>query len=69
MSKIQKIINMAADPSNEDQQKQRIKAAIREMIDDAMSEFGKWTLKTIATAAAGWLLYMWIYWQIHGGEK
>lgn len=42
---------------NKDEQKEAVKEAFREWLDAQAAEFGKWTLKWIARASIGALLY------------
>jgi hypothetical protein len=43
--------------SNKEDQKALIKEAFKEWLDEKAAEFGKWTLKYLATALFGVLLY------------
>ncbi|MES2148582.1 MAG: hypothetical protein V4508_02205 [Pseudomonadota bacterium] len=47
--------SMPIDPQ---QQKEAMKEAIREWLDDAFAEFGKWTLKGLAAAALCGLFWL-----------
>jgi hypothetical protein len=40
-----------------EEQKEIVKEAFKEWLDEKASEFGKWTFKFLATAAFGALLY------------
>lgn len=46
---------MPIDPQD---QKEAVKAAIREWMDDAFAEFGKWTLKGLLVAAFVGCVYL-----------
>lgn len=53
--KPQEETDMPLDPEN---QKEIMKAAIREWLDDAFAEFGKWTLKGILALAFCGCVYL-----------
>jgi hypothetical protein len=43
---------------DKDEQKDIVKEAFKEWLDEKAAEFGKWTLKFIGTACFGMLLYL-----------
>lgn len=45
-------------PLNQNEQKEVVKQAIREWMDDAFAEFGKWTLKGILVLAFAGCVYL-----------
>ena len=44
---------------NPDDQKEAIKEALSEWLDDKFSEFGKWSLKGMVALALVGLVYLW----------
>ena len=44
---------------NQDDQKEAIKEALSEWLDDKFSEFGKWSLKGLFAMALVALVYLW----------
>ena len=51
---------------NRDEQKEIVKEAIREWLDEKYTAFGKWTLHGLMAACLGALAY---FLAIHGGFK
>ena len=45
------------DENQKEEQKDLIKEAFKEWLDEKASQFGKWTLKYIGTAIVGAMLY------------
>jgi hypothetical protein len=45
-------------PLDQQQQKEAIKQALREWLDDAFAEFGRWTLKGLMAAAFCGAVYL-----------
>lgn len=53
--------------SDKNQQKDAIKEAMQEWLDEKFSEFGKWTLRSLAALVFSAGVYIYLY--LHGGIK
>jgi len=51
---------MTKPPLRRDEDKQLVKEALKEWINERFAEFGKWTAKGLAVAAFGVFLYLYL---------
>lgn len=70
-AKVNRTERVAALTREADDQRQRelIKSVVQEIITDTMAQFGRWSLRSIMTAAIGWACYVWIQLHLSAGGK